>query len=300
MRLLSDAKELRILVIHLLPKKTMKPIISVEELVLLHNDDVVLIDARSGADASAEYKKFHLRGAVHMHLEFDLAMKTSNAAQGGRHPLPTIETFADMLGEAGVTRNSRVIIYDDKNGANAAARLWWMLRAIGHTTVQVIDGGMEHALKAGFPADDELVKRSRITSYKTNEWKLPVVTIDEVDGMTKDENYVVVDVRSRERYRGEVEPIDLVAGHIPKAINIPFTENLDGEGKFKSPLELKQKFELALHQRKQEQVVVHCGSGVTACHTILAMNYAGMDFPNLYVGSWSEWSRAGKEIAKGE
>ncbi len=277
----------------------MIPIIKPSELVALQNKEkFILIDARTGAEGNKNYAELHLKNAFHINLEFDLAVKNSDPAKGGRHPLPDLDTFSEMLGKAGINRNSYVIIYDDKNGSNAAARLWWMLKSIGHTKVQVIDGGFNQAIAAGFPADSEKVIVTTIPSYKINHWKLPVVTIDEVEKVSQDKNFLVIDVRSSERYKGVTEPIDLIAGHIPGAVNLPFTENLDNKGFFKSPEELKLIYEKALENRTPENVIVHCGSGVTACHTLLAMNYAGMEIPNLYVGSWSEWSRTNRPIDK--
>lgn len=277
----------------------MKPIIKPIDLVsLINKEKFVLIDARAGAEN--EYKQLHLHNAIHLNLEFDLASPTSNPSVGGRHPLPDLSAFAETLGKAGITRNSYVIIYDDKNGSNAAARLWWMLRSIGHTAVQVLDGGFQLAIAAGFPADAVIVNREAIPSYKINQWKLPVSYIEEVDKVSQNTDYLVIDVRSNDRYKGITEPIDLIAGHIPGAVNIPFSENLDKDGFFKSPEELKSKYEKELNNINPENVIVHCGSGVTACHTLLAMDYAGLQIPKLYVGSWGEWSRTERPIAKEE
>ena len=173
-----------------------------------------------------------------------------------------------------------------------------MLRAIGHTKVQVLDGGFEYAITAGYPADSEIVHPLATPSFKTNNWKLPTASVEEVEKAAKDKNSIVIDVRSPERYKGITEPIDLVAGHIPGAINIPFTDNLDKNGLFKSPEELKLQYQKALNNISAENIYVHCGSGVTACHTLLAMDYAGLEIPKLYVGSWSEWSRTKRPIAK--
>ena len=279
----------------------MKPIIKPAELVsLLNKEKFILIDARSGGEGSRKYAKLHLKSAFHINLEFDLAVNNSDPSKGGRHPLPDFYTFAEMIGKAGIMRNSYVIVYDDKNGSNAAARLWWMLRAIGHTKVQVLDGGFDHAIAAGYPSNSEIVDPVATPSFKINNWKLPTASIEEIEIAVKDKNSLVIDVRSHERYHGIIEPIDLVAGHIPGAINIPFTDNLDNNGLFKPPEELKLQYEKALNNRSAENVFVHCGSGVTACHTLLAMDYAGMEIPKLYVGSWSEWSRTNRPIATKE
>jgi thiosulfate/3-mercaptopyruvate sulfurtransferase len=156
---------------------------------------------------------------------------------------------------------------------------------------------MDAAIQAGFPVSSEVEKKPTYGIYKADQWKLRISDISEIDKVSKDKNYLIIDVRENERYRGEKEPIDLVAGHIPGAVNIPFASNLDPKGLFLSPSELKTKYEKALEGKSAENVIVHCGSGVTACHTLLALAHAGMDIPKLYVGSWSEWSRNGREIA---
>jgi thiosulfate/3-mercaptopyruvate sulfurtransferase len=211
--------------------------------------------------------------------------------------LPDAARFSKLLVNLGISPDSHVVVYDDKNGANAAARFWWMMKAVGHEKIQVLDGGMDAAIQAGFPVSSEVEKIPAKGSYKVGQWKLPLSDISEIDKVSKDKNYLIIDVRENERYRGEKEPIDLVAGHIPGAVNIPFASNLDSKGFFLSPVELKAKYEKALEGKSAENVIVHCGSGVTACHTLLALAHAGMEIPKLYVGSWSEWSRNGREIA---
>ena len=188
-------------------------------------------------------------------------------------------------------------MYDDKNGANAAARFWWMLRAVGHKQVQVLDGGYAAALTAGIPVDSGTAPTIKQPPYPHTTWQLPMATINEVAQTAQNPDALVIDVREAARYRGETEPIDLVAGHIPGAVNIPFAGNLTPEGVYLSPSALQAKYKQALGHRKTEDVIVHCGSGVTACHTILAMEQAGLGIPKLYVGSWSEWSRSGRPIA---
>ncbi|HLW50232.1 MAG TPA: sulfurtransferase, partial [Sphingobacteriaceae bacterium] len=218
---------------------------------------------------------------------------------GGRHPLPEAGNFAKTLTELGISKDSHVIIYDDKNGSNAAARFWWMLKAVGHEKVQVLNGGLHEVRKQGFPLSSgaESVRKAA-EPYRADKWGWPIATMDEVEKAAQDNDYMVVDVRDKDRYDGVTEPIDLIAGHIPGAINIPFTENLDERGLFLSPGQLKDKYQIKFDDRKPENLIIHCGSGVTACHTILALAHAGMELPKLYVGSWSEWSRNNKKIAK--
>jgi thiosulfate/3-mercaptopyruvate sulfurtransferase len=275
--------------------KVISPIITASDLLSLSaSSDFVLIDARFG---KSNYDISHLRGAYYVDLNTQLSDIKSNFADGGRHPLPTASRFSALLEELGINPKSHVVVYDDKNGANAAARFWWMMKALGHEKIQVLNGGMDAAIKAGYPITSEIEKIPSKGSYHADNWQLPVSDIHEIDQVSKDENYLVIDVRENERYRGEKEPIDLVAGHIPGAVNIPFASNLDSQGLFLSPEELKAKYLKAFDGKPAEKVIVHCGSGVTACHTLLAVAQAGMVIPKLYVGSWSEWSRNGREIA---
>jgi thiosulfate/3-mercaptopyruvate sulfurtransferase len=187
-------------------------------------------------------------------------------------------------------------VYDDKNGANAAARFWWMLRSIGHQKVQVLSGGIQAGIQAGFPSSSIVEVPNKVSSYPIQNWQWPTIDLQGMDEMILKDNFIVIDVREPQRFKGETEPIDLVAGHIPGAINIPFTTNLDENGFILSPEELKEKYQKAFENIDSDNRVVHCGSGVTACHTILAMAVAGLSLPKLYVGSWSEWSRNNREI----
>lgn len=279
----------------------MSPLINAQELLQQQpQNNFILVDARTGKEAQQQYLSNHLAGALFVDLETQLAAKTANAAQGGRHPLPSPQKFAQVLNKLGISPNSHVVVYDDKNGANAAARLWWMLRAAGHEQVQVLDGGIQAAIAAGFPIASGEESAKETGQYELTDWKLPTATIEEVEQAVQQNDHLVIDVRDAYRYNGESEPIDLVAGHIPGAVNIPFSGNLDAEGFFLSPAELLLKYQTALENKKTENVIVHCGSGITACHTLLAMDYAGLEIPKLYVGSWGEWSRTDRPIAKKE
>lgn len=263
---------------------------------LTGQENIVLVDARTGPDVKERYAKEHLKGAVFVDLETDLSEKSANAANGGRHPLPPVEKFTALLGRIGIEPDTHVVVYDDKNGANAAARFWWMMKALGHEKVQVLNGGMKAAIEAGVEVSDAPPVLAAKTPYPANSWKLPVVTANQVADAVADTNQLVIDVREGYRYRGESEPIDTIAGHIPGAINIPYIENLDAAGRFLPAAELAEKYRQAFAGRKPEQVIVHCGSGVTACHTLLAIEEAGFSVPNLYVGSWSEWSRNSRPV----
>ena len=238
--------------------------------------NVVILDARSRAAYDAD----HLEGAIHADLETHLSAP-GDPAKGGRHPLPPVERWLAQLAEWGITPSTRVIIYDDADGANAAARAWWMLRAIGHENVEVLTQG-----SAGDPPAVPAASRAAAPGGWGKSWQLPTVTISEVDRLRNDPTWRVLDVRSPERFRGETEPIDPGAGHIPGAINLPYTENTG-----KTPQELEQMYEELLQDVPPERLIVHCGSGVTACHTLLALDKAGLHGASLYVGSWGEWCR---------
>ncbi|WP_042722804.1 sulfurtransferase [Flavobacterium sp. B17] len=276
----------------------MSPIISPSEFKNLSSENLIILDARAGKDVYQNYLDKHIKGAGFIDLDKDLAEIGDDAAFGGRHPLPSVEKFGQTLSKFGISEDSHVIVYDDKSGANAAARAWWMMKAFGFEKVQVLDGGFQNAEKEGleFSSGEETFEKTEF--IKKDKWHLPVSTLEDIENELTNHSSTVIDVRDAYRYKGESEPIDLVAGHIPGAVNIPFSENLDENGNFLSPEILKQKYSKLL-EGKSENLIIHCGSGVTACHTILALAYAGFNIPSLYVGSWSEWSRReGKEIAR--
>ena len=268
---------------------------------LVGQDHVVVVDARGGADAYERFKTGHLAGALFADLETDLSDKSADAANGGRHPLPEPEQFGRFLAGLGISPSSTVAVYDDKKGANAAARLWWMLKAAGHEKVYVISGGLDSLVEKGYEiATGEQPIPAGIAEYNLKSWQWPLVDADRVSEVSGDNNYLVIDVRENYRYQGESEPIDLIAGHIPGAVNIAYTSNLDEKGEFLSSSELAEKYSKALNGINPEHVIVHCGSGVTACHTLLALAEAGLPGASLYVGSWSEWSRNDRPVATGD
>ncbi|MDR2204901.1 MAG: sulfurtransferase [Flavobacteriaceae bacterium] len=272
----------------------LSPIIEADELPEIHqNPDVMIFDAGS----KTNYEKEHLQGAFFVDLNTELADIKDDVSFGGRHPLPKTGDFSKTLTDLGITENTHIIIYDDKNASNAAARFWWMLKAAGHKKVQVLNGGFINAKKHGFPLSSKSeIAEKAAEFYQINRWNLPTADINEVEKVCENPNYLVVDVRDKERFDGISEPIDLIAGHIPGAINIPFTENLDENGLFLKPEELRKKYRAKFGKTDVENIIFHCGSGVTACHTLLALVYAEMEIPKLYVGSWSEWSRNGKKM----
>lgn len=277
------------------------PIISAVELVSqLNSPDLVIVDAQSGPDSKSKFLKQHIRGAQHVDLDIDLSEKPVNPAQGGRHPLPDIKKFAALLGNLGIDAGSHVVVYDDKRGVIAASRFWWMLRAAGHKQVQVLDGGLQAAVAAGLPVTEEAPSPMTRPPYPVNEWKLPVVNLETVKNVIANPEFLLIDVREEYRFRGESEPLDLVAGHIPHSVNVPFKKNLNDHGTFLSSEDLAALYKSVMGDRKPENVMVSCGSGVTACHTLLALELAGITGASLYVGSWSEWSRNQLPIATGE
>lgn len=272
--------------------QNLSPIIEVDELMQIsENQNLRIFDVRTGSNAKENYNKKHLEYSVFVDLNSDLA-EIDDPKNGGRHPLPKFEDFIKILGKLGIDKNSHVVIYDDKNGANAAARFWWMLRAVGHKNVQVLNGGLQVAQNQNYPlssVEEYYPETKYISDYQ--DWQLPQVWIDDVKKASQDSDSMIVDVRESQRFDGIMEPIDLVAGHIPNAQNFPFIDNLDEKGLFKSPEVLRNLYSELFDNYEKSKIIFHCGSGVTACHSLLALDYAGFDIPNLYVGSWSEWSR---------
>lgn len=277
--------------------ESISPVIHTDELLELRKwASLVLIDASNSASARESHNELHLQGALFIDINTQLSAVKEDPNNGGRHPLPTTDNFCKTLGKLGIHPKNHIVIYDSNSGANAAARLWWMLRSIGHEKVQVLNGGFQEAKHLNFPLSKGNEIPQEETHYPAREWKLPMADINEVYAATLNKSQRIIDVREAGRYNGEYEPIDAVAGHIPGAINIPFKLNLDEKGCFLPAQELNKLYSDRLKGIDIDQCIVHCGSGVTACHTILSMVYAGLPFPTLYVGSWSEWSRSGNEI----
>lgn len=280
----------------------MKPIIQPKELLSLKQkgENYILIDATNSKVARENYDNSHLDGALFVDGNEQLAEIGEDASKGGRHPLPSVEKFAHSLQSLGITAESHVVIYDTVFGGNSAARFWWMLTAVGHQKVQVLSGGMAAAEKVGYPVNNNKVTPKEVSLYPVTDWQLPLADINEIEANVQREDYIVIDVREANRYKGITEPIDTVAGHIPGAVNVPFMSNLDNEGLFLTEEQLMEKYTAILDDYPVDNIAVHCGSGITACHTLLAITAAGLPTPKLYVGSWSEWSRSNKPIATEE
>ena len=255
----------------------------------LHNSNWVVFDCRfSLADSSAGHKAYrqaHLPGARYADLNQDLSAPVKSYT--GRHPLPNFSNLTKQLGIWGVNNRSQVVVYDDAGGA-FAGRLWWLLRCMGHEQVAVLDGGIRHWQKLGLPLTTALpkVSPSQFRSYlDPRQW----LSTREVEDGLATRRITLIDARTPERFQGLLEPIDPIAGHSPKALNRPFQLNLTKEGLFLPAEQLQAQFKSLLQSRSAQQVVHMCGSGVTGCHNLLAMEVAGLNGSKLYAGSWSEW-----------
>jgi thiosulfate/3-mercaptopyruvate sulfurtransferase len=259
----------------------------------------VIVDCRHDlADVDAgerAYRAAHLPGAVFMHLDRDLSgVKTGS---NGRHPLPEIDALAATFGRAGIDATRQVVAYDQNRGA-WASRLWWLLHWLGHDAVAVLDGGVDKWYAEGLPLTDTPPTPHSTTFVPRPP--APIASAGEILRHLGDDAQFVLDARAPERYRGDVEPIDPVAGHIPGARNRPYTANLGQQGTFKPAAQLRAEFETLLGPTPSSAVVHQCGSGVTACHNVLAMSIAGLPGSRLYPGSWSEWvADPARPVARG-
>ncbi len=238
------------------------------------------------------YLAGHIPGAIFLDLDTDLSAPPGEGP--GRHPLPDPAVFARRLGRAGIGSGDLVVAYDDVGGW-VAARLWWMLDNLGHRRVSVLDGGLPAWVEAGFPVSTEAPGFSPARLELADAWT-GIIDRDALRAHLGE--VVLLDARGAPRYRGETESVDPVAGHIPTALNAPTDGNLTADGRFLAPSELAARFR-ALGADGAADVVTSCGSGTSACHNSLAMRVAGLPDPILYVGSWSDWSRAGYPVATG-
>ena len=270
----------------------MSPLISVHELALMIGQDKLLIvDCRkelSSPDSGRiAHAGAHVPGAVYADLDADLS---DLSRQGlGRHPLPHESSFAALLSRWGWTPQHSVVIYDDAGGALAAARLWWMMRLTGAINVRVLDGGWSAWTAAGQPVESgQEEPGSAAVAIRFDQQQC--VGFQELETALEEKTIFLLDARGAPRYRGEVEPLDRVPGHIPGAHNRPFTDNLDANGHFKPARQLGEEFRSLIGAYSPSSVVHMCGSGVTACHNLLAMEVAELRGSRLFVPSWSGWS----------
>ena len=274
-----------------------------EAWALLRKDAVVAIDCRADlanrdpAVADALHASAHLPGAPRADLDRDLADLTIKGR--GRHPLPEAEAFSRCLSAWGIAPGTLVIAYDAMGGALAAARLWWMLRLVGHDEVAVLDGGWQAWLAAGLPVETGIETRTPVQREVRYD-RARIVETEALQRGLAASRIALLDARAAPRFRGELEPLDPVAGHVPGARNRPYTDNLAADGRFKDAAGLAADFRALVRDHPPQDAVLMCGSGVTACHNLLAMEHAGLHGARIYPGSWSEWvSDPGRPVATG-
>lgn len=267
-------------------------LISVEDLHALPSGSYALFDCRFdlGKPAWGEsvYAEGHLPGARYAHLDRDLAAPIT--ATSGRHPLPTREEFAQRVGGWGVSPQTQVVVYDQGNGMYAA-RLWWMLRWIGHRDVALLNGGLAAWSAAGLALSTKPAPSASACEYGLAPSAGGTMDVATLQRELAQRAVLLVDGRGADRFAGQNETIDPVAGHVPGAVNHPFARNLDERGQFLPAATLRERWLATLDGRPAGEVVAMCGSGVSACHNLLALAHAGLDGTRLYAGSWSEWIR---------
>ena len=271
---------------------TFGPLVDATELAReLGRSDYIVVDCRftlSDPPAGrAAYERGHIPGARYAHLDDDLARQPRSGE--GRHPLPARERFAATLGSWGIGRDDAVVAYDEGSGA-IAARLWWLLGWVGHSRRAVLDGGFTAWQEAGLPVE-QTAPKVRPRRYDAGAAQREEIVATGEVAAAQAAGDLLVDARAAPRYRGEQEPIDPKAGHVPGARNRPFSANMTPNGRFRRPAELRAELTELLAGRSPDRLMAMCGSGVTACHLLLAMEVAGLRGGRLYAGSWSEWIR---------
>lgn len=255
-----------------------------------------LTDPKAGELA---YLNGHIPGAQFLDQGTQLAGQTSG--KNGRHPLPDADTLMQLLRQRGLTPNSKVVVYDHNDGS-FAARAWWLLRWLGCSQVRILNGGLQAWQDAGGPLQTSQSVSSYSDVQTSGDMKtaMPTVSAADILSQVPADGRVLIDARTAERYRGDAEPIDPVAGRIDGALNRPIANNLQPDGRFKSASQLHDEFKTLLGPQSADQVVHYCGSGISACHNIFAMELAGLGSSALYPGSWSEWSSdPNRPVAKG-
>ena len=252
-----------------------------------------LSDPDSGERA---WRESHLPGALHVHLDRDLSAPATPST--GRHPLPSPDAFAATVSRWGVTPATQVVVYDAAAGM-FAARAWWMLRWVGHDRVAVLDGGLPAWVAAGGTLDRSVAQRQAVR-FEPMLRPHMAIGVEALQAELADRSCLLVDARGPDRFEGKTEPIDPVAGHVPGAVNHPCPRNLDADGRFLPPSDLLERWRSTLAGREPSAAVCMCGSGVSACHDLLALEHAGLGGARLYPGSWSEWIRdPGRPVARG-
>lgn len=257
----------------------------------LGSPGLVVIDCRYDLFApdagAAAYARAHIPGALYAHADHDLAGPITPAS--GRHPLPTIEAFEASLRRFGVGPESQVVVYDD-SGGTTAGRLWWMLRWAGHQRVALLNGGWKQWLAHGGP-QTSTVPNPTPGTFRAHADRAQWVSTDDLVARLGDPSLCLIDARAADRFAGRSEPIDAIAGHVPGALSHPLTQNLDSNGRFLPAEVLRERWEKTLAGRPAAGLIAMCGSGVSACHNLIALEVAGLGSGKLYVGSWSEWIR---------
>ncbi|HJU27423.1 MAG TPA: sulfurtransferase [Rhodanobacteraceae bacterium] len=276
-------------------------LVDARSLAALPASGVLIVDCRfelsDPAKGEREFREAHIPDAVYASLDRDLSDLSKKNL--GRHPLPDQGAFSRTLSRWGWTPKRRVVAYDGAGGALAAARLWWMLRICGIQS-SVLDGGWRAWCDAGLPVESGQARAREPTRVDLQFDPSQVVYYEELERLRSGDSILLLDARGAQRYRGEVEPIDPVAGHVPGALNRPFGDNLESNGRFKPPQRLREEFAAATANRGPKEVIHMCGSGVTAAHNLLAMEIAGLHGSRLFAPSWSGWvSDPGRQVAKG-
>ncbi len=277
-------------------------LIDVHSLAALPTSEMLIVDCRfelSGpGKGEREFLQAHVPGAVYANLDRDLSDLSKKNL--GRHPLPDEHTFSQTLSRWGWMPRRRIVAYDDNGGALAAARLWWLLRICG-IEASVLDGGWRAWCNAGLQIEQGEARPREATHVEVHFNPAQIVLYDELERLRVQSAMLLLDARGAARYRGEVEPIDRKAGHVPGALNRPFNDNLEADGRFKSPQRLHEEFAALLRERYPRDVVHMCGSGVTAAHNLLAMEAAGLHGSRLFAPSWSGWvSDPNRPVSTGE
>jgi thiosulfate/3-mercaptopyruvate sulfurtransferase len=268
-------------------------LVSIDDLATrLDHPDTVVVDCRFNlqqpAAGARAYAEGHIPGAFYADLDRDLSGRKE--PELGRHPLPDVAELQKLLSGFGIGPDSRVVVYDEGSGA-LAARLWWLLRWLGHEQVSLLDGGYAAWCAAGLPVSTVQPARED-GQFIGHAGSMPVLTTRDIEAALGTGKLLLLDLRARDRYLGRVEPIDPVAGHVPGAVSAPFSAHIAADGHFLPAAELRRHYSGLLAARPVSEVACMCGSGVTACHGIFALELAGWPGAALYVGSWSEWIRS--------
>ena len=260
------------------------------EVLAQHLNEWIIVDCRFSLNDTEkgrqDYREAHIPRAVYAHIDEDLSGRIVPGITG-RHPLPAYTDLASTFSAWGIGEDVQVVAYDD-SGGSMAARLWWLLHFLGHDTAAVLEGGWPEWVRRGYPTRSGDEENTRRIFFPRPQREL-IVNAAAVEEIRTNPSYALLDARDPERFRGEVEPIDPVAGHIPGAVSAPYKENLDERGYFRPAEELQIRFRTLVGNTPADRIVCYCGSGVTAAHDVLAIAHAGLGFARLYPGSWSEW-----------